>query len=105
MNAIPKQIIYIVPKTIINMISIPILQPALAPTLTVSNMIELKHNTSVANSNFNSFNNNGHNTYLNHQSQNSYNLQTPMCLTVLVLLMQTAIHYKICTMDLIDDIV
>ncbi|HEY6537018.1 MAG TPA: hypothetical protein VIY08_14680 [Candidatus Nitrosocosmicus sp.] len=65
----------------------------------------LKHNTSVANSNFNSFNNNGHNTYLNHQSQNSYNLQTPMCLTVLVLVMQTAIHYKICTMDLIDDIV
>ncbi len=40
------------------------------------------HNTSVTNSNVESFNNNGHNTYLNHQSQNSYNFQNPMCLTV-----------------------
>ncbi len=41
-----------------------------------------QNGSSIINSNVNSFDNNGHNTYLNHQSQNSYNLQNPMCLTV-----------------------
>ncbi|HEY6536076.1 MAG TPA: hypothetical protein VIY08_09845 [Candidatus Nitrosocosmicus sp.] len=40
------------------------------------------HNTTITNSSVNSFNNNGHNKHLNYQSQNSYNLQSPMCLTV-----------------------
>ncbi len=40
------------------------------------------HNTSVTNSNIDSYNDNGHNTHLNHQTQNLYNSQKPMCLTV-----------------------
>ncbi len=40
------------------------------------------HDTSVTNSNIDSYNHNDHNMHLNYQSQNLYNYQNPMCLTV-----------------------